>query len=178
MLCFCFCFCPHLQFLMSRLRRLALAGRIFFITTHILPTALPLTPAECDAILSSLETARHRRKFALLGYLMMPNHLHILFAPLAPDTLSNVLREIKISAAKRILAARKASGAFWQPRSFDRIIRTRDDFDKALLYIHLNPVTANLVDDPSKWRWSSWFGWNPSGAPPLPIDKIEWPITG
>jgi len=162
---------------MSRLRRLLLTGRIFFITTHVLPSALPLTPNEYEIILLAVATARDHRRFALLGYLMMPNHLHLLFAPAQSDTLSGILREIKITASKRIHAARKTSGAFWQPRSFDRIIRTRDNFEKALLYIHLNPVEANLIDHPSKWRWSSWFAWNAGGTPVIPIDRIKWPIT-
>ena len=162
---------------MSRLRRMLLAGRIIFITTHVLSSALPLTPTEYDTILLAIADARDNRKFALLGYLMMPTHLHLLIAPTQSDTLSAMLREIKITASKRIHAARKTNGAFWQPRSFDRIIRSRAIFEKALLYLHLNPVEASLTDHPSKWRWSSWFAYNPGGTPIVPIDRIDWPIT-
>jgi putative transposase len=108
---------------------------------------------------------------------MMPSHLHLLLAPAQSDTLSAISREIKITASKRIHAARKTTGAFWQPRSFDRIIRSRAIFEKALLYLHLNPVEASLTDHPSKWRWSSWLAYNPGGTPIIPIDRIDWPIT-
>jgi REP element-mobilizing transposase RayT len=160
----------------SRLRRLQLQQRIFFLTTHVLPSSLPLTAPENDTILDAVGRARERRGFLLFAYAMMPNHLHLLLAPADHDTLSAVIREIKTAAAKRIQAARKKSGAFWQARSLDRIIRDRDEFEKTLLYIHLNPVTAGLTDHPSLWRWSSWFAWNPAGTPPLPVDRIEWPI--
>jgi putative transposase len=129
---------------MSRLRRMLLTGRIIFITAHVLPPLLPLTPSEYDTILLAIADARDNRKFALLGYLMMPSHLHLLLAPAQSDTLSAILREIKITASKRIHPARKTTGAFWQPRSFDRIIRSRAIFEKALLYLHLNPVEASL----------------------------------
>jgi putative transposase len=154
-----------------------LTGRIIFITTQVLPRLLPLTPAEYDTILLAIADARDNRKFALLGYLMMPSHLHLLLAPAQSDTLSAISREIKITASKRIHAARKTTGTFWQPRSFDRIIRSRAIFEKALLYLHLNPVEANLTDHPAKWRWSSWFAYNPGGVPIVPIDRIDWPIT-
>lgn len=154
-----------------------LTGRIIFITTHVLPSARPPTPTEYDTILLAIADARDHRKFALLGYLMMPSHLHVLLAPAQSDTLSAILREIKITATKRIHAARKTTGAFWQSRSFDRIIRSRAIFEKALLYLHLNPVEANLTDHPSKWRWSSWFAYNPGGIAPIPIDRIDWPVS-
>ena len=86
-----------------------LTGRIFFITTHVQPSALPLTPTENDTILLAGSDARDNRKFALLGYLMMPTHLHLLLAPTQSDTLSAMLREIKITASKRIHAARKTA---------------------------------------------------------------------
>ena len=141
---------------MSRLRRLALADRIFFVTTHFQESALPISNLEKTAILEVLHATRARRKFQLFAYVVMPTHVHLLFSPTDKDTLIAIMREFKMRASKAILKTRGASGGFWQARSFDRIVRTPKEFAKTLLYIHFNAVKDGLVDEPSKWKWSSW----------------------
>ncbi|MGD0126856.1 MAG: hypothetical protein ABSF46_15955 [Terriglobia bacterium] len=43
----------------------------------------------------------------------------------------------------------------WQPRFFDRALRTVKEYNEKVEYIHLNPVKAGLVSRPEDWRWSS-----------------------
>ena len=51
---------------------------------------------------------------------------------------------------------RGEDGELWQPRFFDRALRTVREYNQKVEYIHLNPVTAGLVSRPEDWRWSSY----------------------
>jgi REP-associated tyrosine transposase len=95
----------------------------------------------------------------------MSTHCHLLFVPDDRDTFGAVMREIKIRAAKRILAGGARSGPFWQARAFDRIMRNRREWVETLEYIHWNPVKDGLVAAPGEWFWSSWGAYVAGGAP-------------
>ena len=51
---------------------------------------------------------------------------------------------------------RGAEGELWQPRFFDRALRTVKEYHDKVEYIHLNPVRAGLVSRPEGWQWSSY----------------------
>jgi len=51
---------------------------------------------------------------------------------------------------------RGADGELWQPRFFDRALRTVKEYNEKVEYIHLNPVRAGLVSHPEDCRWSSY----------------------
>ena len=55
-----------------------------------------------------------------------------------------------------IIATAPYSIAAWQPRFFDRDLRTLQEYNEKVEYIHLNPVRAGLVSRPEDWRWSSY----------------------
>ena len=44
----------------------------------------------------------------------------------------------------------------WQPRFFDRALRTVKEYNEKVEYIHLNPVKAGLASCPEDWQWSSY----------------------
>jgi hypothetical protein len=50
--------------------------------------------------------------------------------------------------------SRGAEGELWQPRFFDRALRTVKEYNEKVEYIHLNPVRAGLVSRPEDWPWS------------------------
>ncbi len=160
---------------MSRLCRLLVSNRGFFVTTHFAQAALPVNEAERDHVLGAVASTRSRRSFLLAAYAVMPTHCHLLIVPANGDTISAVLREIKVRSAKRILAGRSQKGVFWQARSFDRIIRNRKEWVETLEYIHFNPVKDGLVSDPADWPWSSWRGYLPNAQPPIPMDILDLP---
>ena len=51
---------------------------------------------------------------------------------------------------------RGTEGELWQPRFFDRALRTVREYNEKVEYIHLNPVRAGWVNRPEDWRWSSY----------------------
>jgi hypothetical protein len=58
-------------------------------------------------------------------------------------------------ATKRINRCRRESGLLFQPRFFDRALRTVREYNEKVQYIHLNPVKAGLASHPEDWPWSS-----------------------
>ena len=51
---------------------------------------------------------------------------------------------------------RGADGELWQPRFFDRALRSVKEYNEKVEYTHLNAVRAGLVSRPEDWRWSSY----------------------
>ena len=65
------------------------------------------------------------------------------------------MEAIKVGSTHRINAGRKESGLLWQPRFFDRALRTVKEYYEKVEYIQLNPVRAGLVKRAEDWPWSS-----------------------
>ena len=65
------------------------------------------------------------------------------------------MKSVKISLMILINRRRAESGELWQPRFFDRALRTVKEYNEKVEYIHFNPVKAGLVRRPQDWRWSS-----------------------
>ena len=65
------------------------------------------------------------------------------------------MESIKVGATKRINRSRGEAGLLFQPRFFDRALRTVREYHEKVEYLHLNPVKAGLVSRPEDWPWSS-----------------------
>ena len=93
-------------------------------------------------------------RFLLHAYVIMPNHVHVLLDPHVP--LAKISGPIKGVSACDINARLGRTGKpLWQDESFDHWIRDSKEFARIRAYIEWNPVAAQLVDEPSKWKWSS-----------------------
>ncbi len=131
---------------------------------------MPLSAKERDIVVEVLASERVRGTMWLFGYVVMPNHLHLLLPPRNVD-LHDVMRAFKSIAAQRIMRARGKRGPLWQPRYFDNIVRHVRTFWEKLEYIHNNPVVANLAGHAEDWRWSSSAAYSRVGVALTPVDK-------
>jgi putative transposase len=161
---------------MSRLRRLLISGKIFFVTCNLLRTRLALVDADFACLAEAISGVRTRREFLLTGYVLMPDHWHALIVPAVDDTLPQVMNAVKVASMRRINSRRGTRGALWQPRYFDEIVRTVKQYRDALHYMHFNPVERGLVSRPEDWPWSSFRCFGGSGEVPLEIDRLELPV--
>ena len=158
---------------MSRLRRIAEYDRFFFITTNLSRSVPLLRPAEMDMLLEILQTLRHAMDILLLGYVIMPDHCHLLFkARRLP--VSHVMHQWKFKSGYAVQRYRSHSGVFWQPRYFDFICRRVRDISDKLYYIHQNPVTEKLVSHPEDWKWSSAAFYLKLGQSPIKPDLVDF----
>jgi putative transposase len=123
-----------------------------------------------DCFLSILEQTRERYRFVAVGYVVMPEHVHLLLTEPEVGTLSTVMQVLEQRTARALLPKKKRANprqrnlfgkvaprrAFWQARSYDfNVWTTRKRIEK-LRYIHRNPVRRGLVEWPEQWRWSSY----------------------
>jgi putative transposase len=93
--------------------------------------------------------------FHLTAWVFLPDHWHAIFAPIHPVTVSLAMKAVKQSSMSAINRRRQAEGALWQARFFDRALRTVNEYNEKVDYIHMNPVRAGLARHPHDWKWSS-----------------------
>ena len=100
----------------------------------------------------ALEQARRRYGFFVAGYVVMPEHVHLLLSEPERGTLAAALQAVKQSVARRMIAERPH---FWQVRYYDFNVWSEKKRVEKLRYIHRNPVRRGLVEKPEDWPWSS-----------------------
>lgn len=88
------------------------------------------------------------------GWVLMPNHVHLILVPSDADGLRRCLAPVHRRYAGTIHAREKRSGHFWQGR-FGCVAMDEAHLGAALRYVALNPVRARLVKRAEDWRWSS-----------------------
>lgn len=102
----------------------------------------------------------HEQRYLLREWVVMPNHVHVLFWPMSNQRVGEIVKSWKqfISLrAKRILGL--PGGRFWQPEPYDHWVRNDAERARIARYIRRTPVTARLCAQPEDWRWSSaWRG--------------------
>ena len=133
-----------------------------------------------------LAARRARYDFALVGYVVMPEHIHLLMGEPARGTPSTVMHGLKLRVSKRMRRKRRRTSAsqeafvfcdshtprFWQPRFYDFNVWSAKKRREKLEYMHRNPVARKLVKDPKDWPWSSYSSYSGRGTPLVPIDFV------
>jgi putative transposase len=158
----------------TRLRRIADRDRIFFVTTNLQPGVAALNLPERHLLLKQLARQHDAGEFFLFAYVVMPTHVHLLFAPRRVGLIS-IMREFKSRTGQQLTTARGIKGPIWQPRYFDFVLRKVGDFWDKLEYIHQNPVEAQLVEARDSWPWSSASHYDWKNPIPVPVDEIDLP---
>ena len=169
---------------MSRLRRLVLSDRFFFVTCRLIRRRQLLGQAEFACLARVIAERRRKHGFLFTAWVSLPDHWHAILLPRHPLTISEVMESIKVGSTLRINARRNESGLLWQPRFFDRALRTVKEYNEKVQYIHLNPVKAGLARRPEDWPWSSIHDYTESVQRPpatpsgLAIDGVLLPADG
>lgn len=115
---------------------------------------IPPVAKEIEDALREFEGERYR----LHAWVIMPNHLHLLFTQIEPNTLAQIMHSFKSYSAKEANRILNCSGSFWQAEYFDREIRDGNHYANAFGYIERNPVKARLCKRAEDWRFSSaWY---------------------
>ncbi|MBD3382008.1 MAG: hypothetical protein GF404_07415 [candidate division Zixibacteria bacterium] len=130
-------------------------------------------PGMYEALAGSLAFCLEKYEANLIGYVFMPNHIHLLLV-IDGSELSSFMRDYKkyiAQKAKTDLGIKEKK--IWMPR-YDRVVIV----DKNLIltklnYIHNNPVKAKLVSDQQKWKWSSAGDYFSDSESQLKISK-DW----
>jgi REP element-mobilizing transposase RayT len=115
-------------------------------------------------VLDALRDGQVRfQRYQLHSFVIMPNHVHVLATPcVSAQRWLGPLKGFTAHEANRILG--RCGKPFWQDESYDRLVRSDEEFNRICAYIENNPVKAGLVQTPHSFRWSSAYE-GPPGKP-------------
>jgi putative transposase len=108
------------------------------------------SPAARELFERSLEVMRIRYDFVVCGYVVMPDHVHLLVSEPKKAALSKAIQALKLS-----VSVQSKERPFWQPRYYDFNVHNEEKRVEKLRYMHRNPVKRGLVEKPEQWKWSS-----------------------
>ena len=144
-----------------------------------------------------LEEVRQELNFQLVGWVLMPEHFHLLLRPEPAETTPLIMKELKEESAKRILRTLRANAQhpwcrkmltslrlpctvhdeshyrLWQRRFYPFNVFSEKKFQEKLDYMHYNPVERRLVSSPCGWPWSSWRFYYWEDASILRMDRLR-----
>jgi putative transposase len=92
----------------------------------------------------------------IVAYCFMPTHIHLVLQQLKKDGISIFMSKVLNSYTRYFNLKNKRKGPLWESRFKNVEVGTDEQLLHLTRYLHLNPVTANLVEDPSDWRFSSY----------------------
>jgi putative transposase len=186
----------------TRLHRYDIPGHTHFLTfSCYYRLAFFWHDAIKQIAIDGLRRIQLKFRICLVGYVIMPEHMHLLIYPHpkdehSPVPISKLLHAFKkyvgyegkkhlrriggddgklwSAALSRWLGANKP---LWQTRGYDFNIDRHETLIEKLHYCHKNPVTRKLVADPADWPWSSYRFYEFGDRSVLSMDwDKSWPI--
>src|SRR5438067_5061385 len=165
--------CSRLHYIVSvpkGLRRFHGGGEFHFITCSCYHRRQFLkSTRRKDVFLRVLQEVRGRYEFIVAGYVVMPEHFHLLIGEPAYGTVATVMQVLKQRVARKLRSKRRTRNPnqrllfrddqapqFWQTRYYDFNVYSRKKHVEKLRYMHRNPVKRRLVSRPEDWKWSSY----------------------
>ena len=105
----------------------------------------------------------HGWKIHVLGAVVMPDHVHMVFVPLHdtkdnPYALAEITNGIKGASAHSVNRALGRRGSVWQDESYDHVLRSDESESEKVDYICANPVRKGLCRHETEypWLWREW----------------------
>lgn len=171
---------------MTLLRHYDNLGTVRFVTFSTFQRQ-PLLSSEplVKPCLEEVGRLRIEHDIRILGYVIIPDHVHLVLHPPDDCALGRMIGQMKGRASRHMLRVLEESDhlstprrgsdqpAIWQRRCYDHNCRTVDTVREKINYCHNNPVTKGLVRDPGDWIWSSYRWYLGERSVPLEIDGFQ-----
>jgi putative transposase len=90
------------------------------------------------------------------AYVLMTNHVHLLVTPEQPEGIAKLMQSIGRRYVQYINRSYRRTGSLWEGRFKSSLVQAEEYLLTCMRYIELNPVRANMVNDPAQYRWSSY----------------------
>ena len=108
------------------------------------------------AILELLQNDLLTRIVDIIAYCLMPTHIHFILKEIREGGISKFMESISKSYSQYFNFKHGRKGPLWESRFNNVLVKTDVQFIHVTRYIHLNPVTAYLVNRPQDWKHSSY----------------------
>jgi putative transposase len=92
----------------------------------------------------------------IICYCLMPTHVHFVLKQLSENGISIFIGNLLNSYTRYFNTKHKRKGPLWEGRFKSVLVREQGQLLHLTRYVHLNPVTAGLVDKPEEWAASSY----------------------
>lgn len=153
------------------LKRFQESGQTHFITFSCYQRSpLLVTDISRQTFEQALERIRCSYKLYVYGYVIMPEHVHLLLSEPKRDSLADAIKSLKQGVSRRLIGEGEH---FWHKRYYDFNVRNHQQFVEKLRYIHRNPVKRGLCERPEDWKWSSFLHYATKEEGRIEIES-EW----
>jgi putative transposase len=95
----------------------------------------------------------------IVAYCLIPNHYHFLVHVVEDGALSSFFQRLFNSYTQAFNLQQGRKGTLFEGRAKSKLVGETSYVYALTRYIHLNPVTAQLVHDPSEWPYSDYLDW-------------------
>ena len=175
-------------------KRNRMEGSIYYITSVTYNRLKIFTrPSFVILIIDSLNYYRYQYSCKLIGYVIMPDHIHLLIWPREEKAVTDFMRDFKRFTSGRIARQAKvenkkewmekfelagfeterAEYKVWQDSFWEQSIYTEKFLTQKLDYIHLNPVRAGIVENTEAYPYSSYRNYYSNDNQLIEIDS-QW----
>jgi REP element-mobilizing transposase RayT len=110
-------------------------------------------PEEAIEFLEILRKARDRDGLTVFAWALMSNHYHLAVRS-GPVPLSRTMGYVQARFGQGYNQRHCSSGPRWQSRYKARLVEGPEYLDRLIVYVHLNPVVAGVVEDPAEYAFS------------------------
>jgi len=181
---------------MTRRYRITEDSASYFLTsTTVWWTPIFISNLTCDVLINSLAYCQKDKGLRIHGYVVMPNHFHLVVTTPAPNSLSPVIRDLKRYTSRELTRVLEESSwelpvrifrktgmssgtgrkyKVWQDEFHPVAVFSEEVFRVKLDYLHQNPVRKGLVRKASDWWYSSAGFYETGEMGPLKVDEVEF----
>jgi putative transposase len=114
--------------------------------------------------LRNVELEPSRRYVNIVAYCLMPTHIHFILKQNQDNGIESFIGLISHSYSNYFNLQHARKGPLWEGRFKNVLIKNDEQLLHLTRYIHLNPVTAFLVNAPGNWKYSSYKEYIEPGA--------------
>jgi len=93
----------------------------------------------------------------IIAYCLMPTHIHLVLKQLKKDGISTYIRNALNGYSRYFNIHHRRKGPLWEARFKNVLVENDEQLLHLTRYVHLNPVTADLVKKPENWLYSSYL---------------------
>lgn len=139
---------------MARRPRIEVAGGIYHVYNRVGSGESVFSNSdEATTFLEIVREVKKRDGWTLFAWCLMSNHFHLVLRT-ATIPLWRSMHAVLNRYSRGFNRRSGRTGGLWQSRYQARYVSHQEYLDQLILYVHLNPVTAGLVEDPAAYPFS------------------------